>query len=62
MSVADIIHFDKDGEVEPGGVRNLIFRRLFLAILIILVATLSFGIGRLTAPSGEDNRVRLELD
>lgn len=46
MSVSEILEYDKDGEV----VQNPRFRRLFLAIVIILVAALAFGVGRLSAP------------
>lgn len=60
MSVTETINFDKEGNVEPSGPR-LWLRKLFLAILIGLTATLAFGIGRLTAPSGGE-RVKLEWD
>jgi|SRR5690606_8183645 len=44
MSLSEIIEYDKDGEA----LRHPRFRRLFLTILIILVAALAFGIGRLS--------------
>jgi len=57
MSVTDLIHFDKEGEP----VRNEWFKRLYLSLIIILVATLSFGVGRLTAvPRGEG--IKMEYD
>lgn len=57
MSVADIITFDKDGEVDSISP----WRRYFLALVIILVAVLSFGIGRLTG-GGKSDPVRIEYD
>jgi hypothetical protein len=44
MSIPETFHFDNTGEV----VRYPSARRYFLASVIILVALLSFGIGRLT--------------
>ncbi len=61
MSLTEIISFDKDGNPEPEGSPRLIFRRLFLALVIILVATLSFGVGRLTAPATQEG-IRVEYD
>ena len=61
MSLTEIISFSKEGEPEPAGARNLIFRKLFLALVIILVALLSFGIGRLSAP-GTGDGVEIEYD
>ncbi|MDO8565164.1 MAG: hypothetical protein Q7R67_00865 [bacterium] len=49
--------FDKDGHTE----RFPLFKKLFLALVIILTATLSFGLGRL---SGVGNRegIKVEYD
>ncbi len=47
MSIPETYHFDKAGEVEPVGWRMRV-RKYFLTLAIILVAILSFGIGRLT--------------
>ncbi len=48
MSVSETVDFDKNGEV----VRFSPFRRLFLALIIILVALLSFGLGKLSEQNG----------
>ena len=57
MSLTEIISFDKQGEPE----RFLLIRKLFLALVIILVATLSFGIGRLTGERGSES-IKIEYD
>jgi hypothetical protein len=58
MSIPETISFDKTGEVERG---PSLVRKLFLSLVIILVAVLSFGIGRLTsAPAGQG--IRIEMD
>jgi hypothetical protein len=51
------VTFDKDGRIE----RFPLFQKLFLTIIIILVATLSFGIGRLSV-AGDRGPVRIEYD
>src|SRR3989344_562236 len=56
MSLTEDISFDKDGNAE----RFPLFRRLFLALVIILVALLSFGIGRLSVTGKEP--IRIEYD
>ena len=49
MSITETYHFDKRGEV----VRNPLFKRLFVSLVVILVALLSFGLGRLSgSPRG----------
>ncbi len=57
MSISEIISYDKDGRIE----RFPIFRKLFLPFAIILVASLSFGIGRLSVV-GKREPVRIEYD
>jgi hypothetical protein len=57
MSVAELIHFDKKGEVVP----DSLFRRLFLSLVILLVGTLGFAVGRLTG-AGKSEPVRIEFD
>ena len=57
MSISEIISYDKDGKVE----RFPLFKKLFLSLVIILVATLSFGIGRLSVV-GKREPVRIEYD
>lgn len=57
MNIAETFTFDKAGEVE----RFPLFRKLFLALVIVLVALLSFGIGRLTG-GGKGEPVRIEYD
>ena len=57
MNISETISYDKDGEV----VRFPVFRKLFLSLVIILVAALSFGIGRLSV-IGKRGTVRIEYD
>lgn len=57
MSLTDLIHFDKNGEVVP----DSLFRKLFLSIVVLLVGILGFGVGRLTAV-GKGEPVRIEYD
>lgn len=57
MSLTELIHFDKEGKV----VRNSLFKRLFLSLVILLVAILSFGVGRLTATPG-GRGIKIEYD
>ncbi|MEK7194494.1 MAG: hypothetical protein AAB660_02295 [Patescibacteria group bacterium] len=52
MSITEEFHFDKEGNVLPTGWRGG-FRRYFLTVVIILVATFSFGVGRLTGEKRE---------
>lgn len=49
MNIPESFSFDKDGEV----VRYPAVRRYFLAAIILLVALLSFGVGRLTGEKRE---------
>lgn len=49
MSIAEEFHFDKDGEVITSPVRNYV-KRYFGTALVVLVAVLSFGLGRLYHP------------
>ena len=58
MSVSESISFDKEGNPESGGPRRLI-RKLFLSLLIALVAVISFGLGQLSG-GGESEPIRLE--
>ena len=51
------VSFDKEGHIE----RFPLFRKLFLALVIILVATLSFGIGRLSV-AGNREPIRIEYN
>lgn len=55
MSITEEMAFDKDGEA----VGTTPHKRLYLALIIILVATLSFGLGRLSSQDREAG-VRLE--
>ncbi len=57
MSVSEIISYDKNGEVE----RWPLFRKLFLSLVIILVALLSFGVGRLSVAENRES-VKIEYD
>ncbi|MBX4195861.1 hypothetical protein KW796_02820 [Candidatus Parcubacteria bacterium] len=56
MSITEEFSFDKEGEV----VRFPHLRRYFLASVIILIALLSFGVGRLTG--GEREGVTINYD
>jgi hypothetical protein len=59
MNIAETVSFDKAGEAVGQG-RNVV-RRFFLTLVIILVAILSFGVGRLTsAPRGQG--IKIEMD
>ena len=57
MNISEVVSFDKEGRVEYFP----LWRRLFLALVIILVATLSFGIGRLSVV-GDREPLRIEYD
>ena len=57
MSLTEEVAFDNRGEM----VRFPVLRRLFLALVIILVAGLSFGIGQLTGTKGR-GPVKIEFD
>jgi len=56
MSITETVSFDKDGNIE----RFPYLRKLFLGLVIILVALLSFGIGRLSV--GDMEPVKVEFD
>ena len=58
MSITEEVSYDKGGRIE----RFPLFRKLFLSITIILVALLSFSIGRLTVVVGDRVPVRIEYD
>jgi len=51
------ISFDKEGNVE----KFALFRKLFLSLIIILVASLSFGVGRLSVV-GDREPIKIEYD
>lgn len=57
MSITEEVSFDKDGRIE----RFPLIKKLFLALVIILVATLSFGIGRLTSEPSRQG-IKVEYD
>ena len=57
MNIAETVSYDKDGRIE----RFPLFQKLFLSLTIILVALLSFGIGRLSVV-GDREPVRIEYD
>ncbi len=60
MSITDLIHLDKMGEPEPTGLPGL-YKKLYLSLIIILVALLSFGVGRITGGGGTEP-IRIEYD
>ncbi|MHB1330658.1 MAG: hypothetical protein ACYCY6_01685 [Minisyncoccota bacterium] len=49
-------HYDDDGEV----IRNSWVRKYFLALAVILVSTLSFGVGRLTSSDREGVEINFD--
>lgn len=57
MSISEIVSYDKDGRIE----RFSLFQKFFLSLTIILVALLSFGIGRLSM-AGDREPIRIEYD
>ena len=57
MNISETVSYDKDGEIEHFS----LFQKLFLSLVIILVASLSFGIGRLSVV-GNREPVRIEYD
>ncbi len=57
MNISETMSYDKDGKVE----HFPLFKKLFLSIVILLVATLSFGIGRLSTV-GEREPIKIEYD
>jgi len=57
MSIPEIVSYDKDGKIE----RFPLFQKLFLSLVIILVAMFSFGIGRLSVVSDREP-IRVEYD
>lgn len=59
--IKNTVSYDKDGEVEPTFWRVSIFRKLLLSIVIILIATLSFGLGRLSEV-GKREPVKIEYN
>lgn len=57
MSITETVSYDKDGRM----VKFPLLRKLFVPLVIVLVAGLSFGIGRLTVV-GKREAVRIEYD
>ena len=57
MSISELVTFDNRGNIE----RFPMFKKLFLPITIVLVAGLSFGIGRLSVV-GKREAVKIEYD
>ena len=57
MNITETVSYDKDGRIE----HFPLFRKLFLSLVIILVASLSFGIGRLTVVGNRES-VKIEYD
>jgi|SRR3989344_8775705 len=61
MSVTEEVSFDKEGNIEHFPLFRKYFDKLFLSIIIILVAVLSFGIGRLSV-AGNREAIKIEYD
>jgi hypothetical protein len=57
MSLTEEVSFGKDGEIE----RYPLYRKLYLSLVIILTAGLSFGLGRLSG-GGERAPIRLDYE
>ena len=57
----EIIELDENGEVASGDSPSLFFRKIFVSLVIILVASLSFGIGRLSVV-GKREPIKIEYD
>ncbi len=56
MSIPEVFHFDNRGEV----VEKSPIKPYFLAIVIVLVALLSFGVGRLTSTQREGVEINFD--
>ncbi|MDP3763338.1 MAG: hypothetical protein Q8Q92_01640 [bacterium] len=62
--VGEVVSYDKDGHIYPAKAvveRFPLFQKLFLSLIIILTALLSFGIGRLSV-AGDREPIRIEND
>ena len=57
MNIPEVVSYDKDGHIE----RFPLFRKFFLSFVIILVALLSFGIGRLSVVRNKEP-IKIEYD
>ncbi len=57
MNIPEVVSYDKDGHIE----RFPLFKKLFLSLIIILTALLSFGVGRLSV-IGNREPIRVEYD
>ena len=57
MSIPEIVSYDKDGRID----RFSLFQKLFLSVTIILIALLSFGIGKLSV-AGNREPIKIEYD
>lgn len=57
MSLTEEVSFDKEGRIE----RFPLFRKLFLTLVIILVAVIAFGIGRLSVV-GNREPIKIEYN
>lgn len=56
MSIPEVFHFDNRGEV----VEKSPIKPYFLAIVIILVSLLSFGVGRITATQRDGVKINFD--
>lgn len=56
MSIPEVFHFDNRGEV----VEKSPIKPYFLAIVVILVSLLSFGVGRLTTTQREGVKINFD--
>ena len=64
MNITEEVSFDKEGHIYPASAmaeRFPLVRSLFLSVVIILVALLSFGIGRLSV-AGDREPIKIEYD
>lgn len=61
MNIAETVSYDKDGRISSASWQISLFKKLFLSLTIILVALLSFGIGRLSV-AGDREPIKIEYD
>jgi hypothetical protein len=62
MSITDEISFGNEENEASLPAGREVWRRLFLSLIILLVAGLSFGIGRLTSQENGREPIKIEYD
>lgn len=61
MSIPEIVSYDKDGHISSASWRIPLLRKLFLSLVIMLIALFSFGIGRLSVTESREP-IKIEYD